>query len=242
MDETTYTPDEAIITGLYEVESGPDSGSKFGSPGEEKKSPKRLSAIKKLGEPKGLSQQEKKATRSILEILIALGENPYREGLLDTPKRVVKSWRELYKGYNEDPREILSTVFEDGYCEEMVILKDVQFQSMCEHHMLPFIGTAHMAYIPNGRVVGLSKLARLVDCFARRLQIQEKMTMQIAQSLQEHLNPLGVAVIIKAHHQCMSCRGVRKSGATMMTSSMLGDFKTQSELRGQFLQMISGQV
>jgi GTP cyclohydrolase I len=170
--------------------------------------------------------------------LIAIGENPDREGLLDTPKRVVKSWLELYSGYLKDPKEALSTVFKDGACDEMVILKDIEFSSMCEHHVLPFIGKAHIGYLPNGKVVGLSKLARLVDLFAKRLQIQEKMTQQVANTLMEVLEPKGVAVIIEAHHQCMSCRGVGKQDTKMITSSMLGLFRDHLEVRQEFLSLI----
>lgn len=175
------------------------------------------------------------AVKSFLELI---GEDPCREGLKDTPKRVVKSWAELYRGYSENPGEILSTVFEDGACDEMVILKDIDFSSMCEHHVLPFRGRAHVAYIPMGRVVGLSKLARLVDCFAKRLQIQEKMTQEIADSIEEALSPKGVAVVVEAHHQCMSCRGVGKNGTTMITSSMLGVFREQPAARAEFLNLI----
>lgn len=171
-------------------------------------------------------------------ILLAIGDNPEREGLLDTPKRVVKSWKELYGGYGQNPAEILSTVFEDGACEEMVVLKDIEFQSTCEHHMLPFIGKAHVAYIPNGKVVGLSKLARLVDCFAKRLQIQEKMTKEIAESIETHLKPLGTAVVVEAHHQCMSCRGVKKQGTTMITSAMRGLYMERPEVRAEFMGLI----
>jgi GTP cyclohydrolase I len=178
---------------------------------------------------------EHQIIRKFLEII---GENPDREGLLDTPKRVVKSWKELYKGYQQDPKEILSTFFKDGTCEEMVILKDIEFSSMCEHHVLPFIGKAHIGYLPNGKVIGLSKLARLVDCFAKRLQIQEKMTQQISKAINENLSPLGVAVVIEAHHQCMSCRGVGKQNSVMITSSMLGKFKTESIVRSEFLSLI----
>lgn len=177
---------------------------------------------------------------AVIDILIAIGEDPEREGLKDTPKRVVKSWGELYAGYKQDPAEILSTVFEDGACDEMVILKGIEFSSMCEHHMLPFIGVAHVGYLPKGKVVGLSKLARLVDCFAKRLQIQEKMTQQIAKAIQTHLNPKGVGVVIEAHHQCMSCRGVKKQGTTMVTSAMLGKFRARSEVRAEFLSLIKG--
>jgi GTP cyclohydrolase IA len=171
-------------------------------------------------------------------ILMAIGEDPMREGLRDTPKRVAKSWKELYAGYSQSPADILSTVFKDGSCDEMVILKDIEFTSMCEHHMLPFIGKAHVAYLPDGQVVGLSKLARLVDCFGKRLQIQEKMTQEIATSIQEHLKPKGVAVVIEAHHQCMSCRGVGKKNTTMITSAMLGAFREKGESRAEFLSLI----
>lgn len=176
----------------------------------------------------------------VRKMLQAIGENPDREGLKDTPKRVVKSWSELFAGYTQDPATILSTVFEDGACDEMVILKDIDFSSMCEHHMLPFRGKAHVAYVPDKKVVGLSKLARLVDCFAKRLQIQEKMTQEIAENIAEHLVPKGVAVIIEAHHQCMSCRGVNKQGTTMITSEMLGVFRDDSKARTEFLTLIKG--
>ena len=182
-----------------------------------------------------MEKDHKHLVRGILE---AIGEDPNREGLLDTPKRVVKSWLEIFAGYKKDPSEILSTVFEDGACDEMVLLKNIEFSSMCEHHMLPFIGKAHVAYLPNGKVVGLSKLARLVDCFAKRLQIQEKMTIQIADSIVEHLKPKGVAVIIEAHHQCMSCRGVGKMNTTMVTSSMLGAFRDNPAARAEFLALV----
>ncbi len=174
----------------------------------------------------------------VKRFLELIGEDPNREGLLDTPKRVVKSWLELYKGYKEDPQQILSTVFEDGSCEEMVILKDIEFTSMCEHHVLPFKGKAHVAYLPDGKVVGLSKLARLVDCFSKRLQIQEKMTQQVAKEIEKHLKPKGVAVVVEAHHQCMSCRGVGKQNSTMITSSLLGVFRKDPVIRQEFLSLI----
>lgn len=174
----------------------------------------------------------------VRRMLAAIGEDPDREGLRDTPKRVVKSWKELFGGYTQSPAEILSTVFEDGACEEMVILKDIEFQSTCEHHMLPFLGKAHVAYIPKGKVVGLSKLARLVDCFGKRLQIQEKMTKQIAAAINENLKPAGVAVVIEAHHQCMSCRGVKKQGTTMITSAMSGAFMEDPAARAEFMSLI----
>jgi GTP cyclohydrolase I len=176
----------------------------------------------------------------IREVLTAIGEDPEREGLKQTPKRVVKSWGELYAGYHQKPSDILSTVFEDGACDEVVLLKEIAFSSMCEHHMLPFIGVAHIAYLPAGKVVGLSKLARLTDCFAKRLQIQEKMTSQIADAIEEHLKPKGTAVIIEAHHQCMSCRGVGKQNTVMVTSAMRGVFRDNQAARSEVLSLIKG--
>lgn len=177
-------------------------------------------------------------TDIIRALLLAIGENPKREGLLNTPARVVDSWKELYAGYQVDVAELFATVFEDGACDEMVILKDIDFSSTCEHHLLPFLGKAHVGYIPNGKVIGISKLARLVDAFARRLQIQEHMTQQIAYAIRDHLNPLGVAVVIEAHHQCMSCRGISKQNVTLITSSMLGDFREDPIVRQEFLSLI----
>lgn len=176
----------------------------------------------------------------IREVLTAIGENPDREGLKETPKRVVKSWAELYAGYHQKPAEILAKVFEDGACDEVVLLKEIAFSSMCEHHMLPFVGVAHIAYLPAGKVVGLSKLARLTDCFAKRLQIQEKMTSQIADAIEEHLKPKGTAVIIEAHHQCMSCRGVGKQNTVMVTSAMRGVFRDNQSARNEVLALIKG--
>jgi GTP cyclohydrolase I len=176
----------------------------------------------------------------IRDVLVAIGEDPDREGLKDTPKRVVKSWADLYGGYHQKPADILSTVFEDGACDEMVILKGIPFSSMCEHHMLPFIGVAHVGYLPAGRVVGLSKLARLTDCFAKRLQIQEKMTAQIADAIEAHLKPRGTAVVIEAHHQCMSCRGIKKQGTVMVTSAMRGTFREDAAARAEVLSLMRG--
>lgn len=176
----------------------------------------------------------------VRNMLVAIGEDPDREGLIKTPHRVVKSWLELYSGYKESPSDILSTTFKDGACDEMVVLKSINFSSMCEHHMLPFIGNAHIGYLPKGHVVGLSKLARLVECFAKRLQIQEKMTQEIAHAVQEYLKPMGVAVVIEAHHQCMSCRGIKKSGTLMVTSSMLGAFRDKIATRNEFFGIIRG--
>lgn len=171
-------------------------------------------------------------------MLRAMGEDPDREGLLDTPKRVVKSWSELFAGYRQDPAEILATTFGDveGY-QEMILLKAIPFHSTCEHHMLPFSGQAHVAYLPRERVVGLSKLARLVDCFARRLQIQERLTMEVSKAVMTHLQPHGCGVVMEAVHGCMVCRGVRKEGASMVTSSLQGSFQ-DAATRAEFLSLI----
>ena len=186
-------------------------------------------------EPSVAQAETREAIRTILK---AIGENPDREGLLDTPDRVMRSWAEIFAGYQQDPAEILSTTFAevDGY-DEMVLLRDIPFHSTCEHHMLPFVGKAHVAYLPNGRVVGLSKLARLVDCFARRLQIQERMTRVIANALMAHLNPHGCGVMVKAAHGCMACRGVQKSGATMVTTAVEGRFR-EAGVRAEWLARI----
>jgi len=177
--------------------------------------------------------------QNIKDIISAIGDDPYREGLIDTPSRVVKSWKELYSGYNQSPEEILKRTFDaDGY-DQLIILKDIEFYSTCEHHMLPFFGKAYIGYIPNSRVVGISKLARLVDCFARRLQIQERLTKQIAEAINEHLNPLGVAVLIEAKHLCMISRGVSKQNSVMVTSELIGCMRNQ-EARNEFLKLAKG--
>ncbi len=167
------------------------------------------------------------------------GDDPAREGLLSTPDRVVRSYEEFYSGYNTDPREILQRTFEEveGY-DEVVALRDIDIESHCEHHMVAIIGKVHIGYLPDKRVVGISKLARLVDAFAHRLQIQEKMTAQIADTLQEVLKPRGVAVVVEAAHHCMTTRGVHKTGVTMVTSRMLGAFRNNGETRREFLTMI----
>jgi GTP cyclohydrolase I len=167
------------------------------------------------------------------------GDNPAREGLIDTPARVVRSYEEFFAGYAQEPREILARTFSEvqGY-DEMIVLKDIRFESYCEHHMVPIIGHAHVAYLPRERVVGISKLARLVEAFAKRLQIQEKMTAQIADTLDEVLQPLGVGVILEATHQCMSTRGVHKAGASMVTSRMLGTFRHDPSTRREFLSIV----
>lgn len=167
------------------------------------------------------------------------GDNPDREGLIGTPNRVARAYQEFFAGYDEDPVEMLQRTFEetDGY-DEMVLLKDIRLESHCEHHMVPIIGKAHIAYLPGSRVVGISKLARVMEIYAKRLQIQEKLTAQVANTLFEVLQPRGVAVVIEAAHQCMTTRGVKKSGVTMVTSRMLGGFRNNTDLRNEFLSMI----
>ena len=176
------------------------------------------------------------AVRTLMEWI---GENPNREGLLGTPGRVARAYRELFSGYGDDPKEILRRTFEevDGY-DEMVVLRDIRFASHCEHHILPIIGRAHVAYLPNRRVIGISKLARIVDIYARRLQIQEKLTVQIADTIDEVLRPKGVAVMVEASHECMTTRGVHKSGVSMVTSRMTGDFRSNASTRREFLNII----
>jgi|TARA_B100000902_G_scaffold280394_1_gene266220 GTP cyclohydrolase I len=168
------------------------------------------------------------------------GDDPTREGLIETPKRVVKSYEEFYEGYGQDPEEILSKVFEEieGY-DEMVLVKDILLESHCEHHMVPILGKAHVAYLPDKRVVGLSKLARVVDLFAKRLQTQETMTAQIADTINNVLKPKGVAVVIDAEHQCMSSRGVSKKGTSTVTSRMLGAFRDNQKSRMEFMNLIA---
>jgi len=167
------------------------------------------------------------------------GDDPDREGLAETPARVVRAYEEWFSGYATDPEEFLRRTFEetDGY-DEMVVLRDIRFESFCEHHMAPIIGRAHVAYLPHKRVVGISKLARVVEAYSRRLQIQEKLTAQIARTIQDVLRPRGVAVVIEATHHCMTTRGVHKSGVSMVTSQMLGSFRTDPSTRREFLSII----
>ena len=181
------------------------------------------------------------AEAAIRTLLLWAGDDPHREGLLDTPKRVAKAYREWFCGYEDDPVELLARSFEEveGY-DEMVVLRDIRVESVCEHHMAPILGRAHVAYLPSGRVVGISKLARVVDAYAKRLQIQEKMTAQIANTINEVLKPKGVAVVVEAAHQCMTTRGVHKPGVTMVTSRMLGAFRDDPATRREFLAMIQG--
>ena len=167
------------------------------------------------------------------------GDDPAREGLLDTPKRVAKAYQDWFSGYAEDPADYLKRTFEEveGY-DEMIVLRDIDFESHCEHHMAPIIGKAHVGYLPDGKVVGISKLARVVETYARRLQVQEKMTAQIAQVIQDVLQPRGVGVVIEGAHECMTTRGVHKRGVSMVTSKMLGSFRDDARTRAEFLQFI----
>ena len=179
------------------------------------------------------------AEQAVRVLLRWTGDDPEREGLLDTPKRVVRAYEEYFRGYGQDPYAILRRTFEEtnGY-DEMVVLRDIDFRSHCEHHVAPIVGRAHIGYLPNNRVVGISKLARVVDVYARRLQIQEKLTAEIADSIETVLQPRGVGVVIEAAHHCMTTRGVSKEGVLMVTSRMLGTFRTDPKTRREFLSMI----
>lgn len=196
-----------------------------------KRFPKRLDADSELD----------KAESAIELLLEYLGENPRRDGLLDTPARVVKAWKEMTAGYGQHPEMILQRDFDAGPYNQMIACSWIEFYSTCEHHMLPFTGFAHIAYVPSKRaprVVGLSKMARLVDCFARRLQIQEKLTVEIADAMTKHLKPQGVAVVIQAKHLCMACRGVQKQQSVMATSEMTGCFMKEGPTRSEFFRLI----
>ena len=199
-----------------------------------------LTPIKPLRSEADIDTVTREDAEAAVRILMEwIGENPNREGLLGTPSRVARAYRELFSGYGDDPKEILRRTFEevDGY-DEMVVLRDIRFASHCEHHILPIIGRAHVAYLPNRRVIGISKLARIVDIYARRLQIQEKLTVQIADTIDEVLRPKGVAVMVEASHECMTTRGVHKSGVSMVTSRMTGDFRSNASTRREFLNII----
>ena len=172
------------------------------------------------------------------EFLVRLGEDPQRDGLVDTPERMVKAMQHLTKGYQEDPVKILNEALFDVDYDEMVIVKDIEMFSLCEHHLLPFFGKVHVAYIPNKKVIGLSKIPRLIDIFARRLQVQERLTVQIAESIQNAIQPQGVGVVIEARHLCMMMRGVEKQHSAAVTSSMLGVFRREQETRQEFLALI----
>ncbi|MEP1442863.1 MAG: GTP cyclohydrolase I FolE [Hyphomicrobiales bacterium] len=195
-------------------------------------------------EDKNADQQKPdraKVEEAVRTLLAWTGEDVDREGLLDTPKRVAKAYGEFFKGYSEDPVEVLKTTFDDvGGYSDIVLVRDIPFYSHCEHHMVPFIGTAHVAYYPSSGVVGLSKLARVVDIFARRLQTQENLTTQIASSIDENLKPRGVAVLMEAEHMCMSLRGVQKAGVSTVTTEFTGIFKEEADEQVRFMQLIRG--
>jgi GTP cyclohydrolase I len=189
--------------------------------------------------PRAARPSREAAEEAVRTLIRWAGDDPEREGLVNTPSRVVRAYEEWFDGYNSDPDDFLKRTFKetDGY-DEMVVLRDIRFESFCEHHMAPIIGVAHIAYLPDHRVIGISKLARLVEVYAKRLQIQEKMTAQIANCLNEALEPKGVAVVLEATHQCMTTRGVHKTGVSMVTSRMLGAFRDNPTTRREFLSMI----
>ena len=181
-----------------------------------------------------------KAEEAVRTLLTWAGEDVKREGLKDTPKRVVKAYEDWFSGYNEDPKEVLKKTFSelDGY-DEIIMLRDIRIESHCEHHIAPFIGSAHVAYLPKKRVVGISKLARITKIFSKRMQVQEKLTAQIANCIQEVLKPRGVAVVVEAQHQCMTTRGISTPGISMVTSQLLGKFRTDASTRREFYSMIN---
>jgi GTP cyclohydrolase I len=195
--------------------------------------------LKKASKAKPQRPGREQAEEAVRTLLLWAGEDPAREGLADTPKRVALAYEDWFSGYKDDPVTYLRRTFEEveGY-DEMIVLRDIAFESHCEHHMAPIIGKAHVGYLPSDKVVGISKLARVVDAFARRFQVQEKMTAQIANCINEVLNPRGVGVVIDATHQCMTTRGVHKSGVSMVTSQMLGLFRKDARTRAEFLRMI----
>ena len=189
--------------------------------------------------PKPRRPSRKQAEEAVEKLLLWVGEDPRREGLVDTPRRVVDAYLEWFSGYKDDPVRFLQRTFEEveGY-DELIVLRDISFESHCEHHIAPIIGVAHVGYLPNNKVIGISKLARVVEAFARRFQVQEKMTAQIANCIQDVLKPKGVGVVIDATHQCMTTRGIHKSGVSMVTSRMLGTFRKDARTRAEFLRMI----
>ena len=199
-----------------------------------------MKLVKNENQKKIETVSDKEAEEAFIKILQWIGEDPSREGLLETPKRVIKAFKEYFKGYKEDPKEILNKTFGDvnGY-DDMVVQKNISVQSHCEHHMAPIIGVAHVAYIPKDRVVGLSKLARVVEVFSKRLQTQERLTMQIANTLMESLDAKGVAVSIDSTHQCMTMRGIKKEQATTVTNYYLGQFKEDLSYQNRYLRFIA---
>ena len=200
-----------------------------------------LNSKGEVGQSKGLVARPSalEAEEAVRTLLRWAGDDPTREGLVDTPSRVVRAYKEWFAGYDQDPEKILEKTFDEveGY-SEMVTLKDIRFESFCEHHLAPIIGIAHVAYIPKGKVVGISKMARLVDVFSKRLQVQEKMTSQIANTLQKALEPLGVAVLVEGEHHCMCTRGVHKTSSSMISSAFTGDFLRKQKFKDEFYKII----
>jgi len=191
--------------------------------------------------PKARKPSRKQAEAAVHTLLLWAGEDPRREGLIDTPKRVARAYEDWFSGYKDDPVRFLERTFQEveGY-DEMIVLRDISFESHCEHHMAPIIGKAHIGYLPDKKVVGISKLARVVEAFARRFQVQEKMTAQIANCIENVLKPKGVGVVVEAVHQCMTTRGIHKSDVSMVTSQMVGLFRKDARTRAEFLRMIDG--
>lgn len=202
---------------------------------------KPLAVVPRLGGQAATRPSQSEVEAAVRTLIRWTGDDPDREGLLDTPKRVAKAYREMFGGYDQSPAEELGRTFEEvaGY-DDLVLVKDIQFHSHCEHHMVPIIGRAHVGYLPDGKVVGLSKIARVVDIFAHRLQTQEAMTAQISSTIQDVLNPRGVAVMIEAEHMCMAMRGIRKQGSTTLTSSFTGAFRESPEEQVRFVTMVRG--
>lgn len=192
--------------------------------------------------PRELNKEEKQIATSVLDILNQIGEDPQRQGLKSTPERVAKAYSFITQGYGQDAAAILRSAMFDEVYSEMVLVKDIELYSLCEHHMLPFFGKAHIAYIPNGKIVGLSKLPRIVDVFSRRLQVQERLTIEIRDCIQETLEPMGVAVVIEAHHLCMQMRGVSKQNSKTTTSAFSGEFLNNDKTRKEFIALIAAHL
>ena len=190
-----------------------------------------------MGAENGVKVDTERIKKAVAEILVAVGEDVKREGIKGTPERVAEMYAELLSGMREDPKQHLSKVFTEDY-DEIVLLRDISFYSICEHHLMPFIGSAHVAYLPAGSVLGVSKLARIVDCFARRLQVQERLTDQIADFIMDGLKPRGVAVVLEASHSCMTIRGIKKPGSVMVTSSLRGIFKRDPKSRSEIMSLM----
>lgn len=197
-------------------------------------------SVKKNEFPEDFQAVDKKTIVPAVEVILkAIGEDPSREGLVKTPARVSNAYEEIFAGYTTDPKKLINGALFTVDYDEMVVVKDIEYFSMCEHHMLPFFGRAHVAYLPRKKVIGLSKIPRIVDMFAHRLQVQERMTQQIAQFIQEAINPLGVGVVVEGQHLCMMMRGIKKEQAKMTTSAMLGGFRTRLDTRMEFLNMLN---